>query len=190
MTTPEGVGNPTPLQKFYLTFGVDYAYSVHPYWAGADPRGWVLVLAPDEDAARRRVRMFVGLKWSHLTAEPFFGPDQRRHYPKGELAVIGTDLPADGLGFPTRQFGTSDPEYYGHDTDEVVAARIEGTLAKDSDRDAIEKLGYEAELVHRRCLTEGLTLFRKVTEVDSRVMAGELDWADPHNCPICDTSIT
>jgi hypothetical protein len=191
MSAAEGVGTPTPLQRFFVTFGVMYRHETHPYWAGAHPDGWLLVLAPDEEAARHRVRMFIGLKWAFLYDVQRFRDDDVRYYPKGELAVISTDGDDQpGVGAPTRRFGTSSPEYYGHDDTEIVACRIEGILKENSDRDCVEALGYEAELVHLHCFVEGVALFKSVSEVDRAVQAGELDWADPHECPICETSIT
>lgn len=191
MSAPaEGVGVPTPLPTFYLTFGMQYSHEVHPHWAGAHPSGWLEIQAPDEDAARQLVREYIGNRYAFIYDEARF---QRKWHPMGRLATITTTgevIPAEGVEPPTPLFGTSDCRYYGVDTNEVVAARIEGVLSEGSDKDAIEQLGYEVELVHKRCLTEGLALFKTVHEVDSKVMAGELDYADPHECPVCETSIT
>lgn len=185
VANPE-VGAPK-LRSFYVTFGVMYYHTPHPYWGGAHPGGYLEVLAPDEDAARFLVRSFIGTKWSHMY-------DRKPEWAeRGRLATITTNggvFTEEGVEPPTPRFGPSDCQYYGTDSNEVVAARIEGILANDSDTDCIEQLGYEAELVHKHCLTEGLGLFATVHEVDSRVMAGELDYNDPHNCPVCDTSIT
>lgn len=185
---PEGVGTPTPLLRtFYVTFGVQYFHEPHPHWKGAHPDGYLEVLAPDEEAARALVRSFIGTHWSMMYDRK---PEWAR---RGRLAAIctnGTIWQTEGVEPPTPLFGTSDCRYYGVDTNEVVAARIEGVLSEGSDKDAIDQLGYEVELVHKRCLTEGLALFKTVHEVDSKVMAGELDYADPHECPVCETSIT
>lgn len=187
MSGTEGVGAPTPLKNFYVTFGVMYSHTPHPYWKGAHPDGYLEVQAPDEDAARLLVRSFIGLKYAFMyDRKPGLAG-------RGRLALISTDggiITAEGVEAPTPRFGPSDCQYYGVGTNEVVAARIEGVLDEGSDYDAIEKLGYEVELVHKGCLTEGLALFATVYEVDTRVMAGELDYAEPHTCPICDTSIT
>jgi hypothetical protein len=185
---PARVAPPTPhLKSFFVTFGVGYGYAEHPYWMGAHSDGYFEVLAPDEEQARTLVRTYIGLKWSHMY-------DRRPEWTRrGVLAIVSTDgssWSASGVAHPTPRFTASDPEYYGHESTELVAARIEGVLANDSDKDAIEALGYEAELVHRGCLNEGLALFDTITEVDSRVQAGELDWADPQECPVCGRSIT
>lgn len=190
-----GVGEPTPLQHFYVTFGVQYSHEPHPAWAGAHPAGWLQVSAPDEEAARKLLMEYIGNHYAFIYPEDRFDPkgDALRWYPRGPLGFLSTEAePRAVAGLPplVSQYGPSDCRYYGVDTNEVVAARIEGELAKDSDADAIRELGYEAELVHKHCLTEGLALFKRVTEVDSRVMAGELDYADPHECPVCETSIT
>jgi hypothetical protein len=187
VANPE-VGAPK-LRKFYVTFGVQYAHEQHPYWQGADPDGWLLVLAPDEEAARNLVRTFIGLKWAFLyDASRFNESEDRRHFPKGELAQIDTNggiRTAKGGVPPTPRFGTSDPEYYGTEADEVVAARIEGHLKVDPDTEK-----YDVEYVHRGCLAEGLELFSGIMESDAAVLASELDWSVPYECPVCEVSIT
>lgn len=186
MSTPtEGVGVPAPLTKFFLTFGVQYRHEQHPFWAGAHPDGWLTVMAPDEDAARRLIRPYIGNRYAFIYEESRFKPE---YHPLGELAVI-TARGSDREDL-VAQFGESDPEYYGRDSNEVVAHRIEGILAVDSDTDAIANLGYEAETFHRGCADEGRAMFKSVSEEDDRVMAFELDWAVPHECPVCGVSIT
>lgn len=175
------------MATFYVSFGVGYAHSLHPYWMGAHPDGWLEVVAPDEEAARLVVRKYVGLKFGTMYDRT---PGWAR---RGRLATVtneGCIWAAEGVVPPTPRFTPSDPEYHGHDDTELVAARIEGELFNNSDQDALNNLGYEVELVHRGCLSEGLAMFKEVTDVDSRVLAGELDWADPHECPVCNTSIT
>lgn len=188
VANPE-VGAPK-LRTFYVSFGMMYAHEKHPHWPGAHPHGWLEVQAPDEEAARLLLRTFIGTRYAFMYDEERF---ERKWHPRGRLATITTNggiFPAEGVEPPTPLFGPSDCRYYGVDTNVVVAARIEGVLSEGSDADCIEKLGYEAELVHKECLTEGLALFKEVHEVDSRVMAGELDYADPHECPVCEVSIT
>lgn len=185
VANPE-VGAPK-LRSWYVTFGVMYSHTPHPYWKGADPEGYLEVQAPDEDAARLLIRSFIGTKYAFLYHRK---PEWAEH---GRLATVTTNggiFPEEGVEPPTPQFGPSNCQFYGVATNEVVGARIEGILSEGSDKDCVEALGYEVALVHKRCLTEGLGLFATVYEVDSKVMAGELDYAEPHNCPICDTSIT
>jgi hypothetical protein len=175
------------MKHFFFTFGVGYAHEPHPYWSGAHPDGYLEVIAETEDAARLMVRALIGLKWGAVY-------DQRPEWAKrGALALVTHDgriWQVEGVEPPTPRFTESDPEFYGVDRTDEVAARIEGELAEHSDRDAIENLGYEVELVHKGCLNEGLSLFKHVTEVDSRVQAGELDWNSPHHCEVCQESIT
>ena len=186
----EGVAPPNPLPTFYVTFGIKYRHEAHPYWAGAHPDGWLEIQARDEAEARIMVQRFVGNVYAFLYEEARF---ERKWHPRGRLALLlqdGGTITSEGVEPPTPRFTTSDPEWYGVASTDVVAARIEGELAEHSDRDAIENLGYEAELVHKGCLTQGLALFREVTDVDSRVQAFELDWSQPHHCTVCEESIT
>lgn len=178
------------MTSFYVTFGVQYRHEPHPHWPSAHPDGWLEVVAPDDDAARLLLREYIGNRYAFIYDEQRF---DRAWHPLGMLACITSDggiITAEGVEPPTRQFGPSDCRYYGVDTNEVVCVRIEGRLAECSDSDAIEQLGYEAEHVHLHCLTEGLALFAHVSEVDTKVMAGELDYANPFECPVCEVSIT
>jgi hypothetical protein len=177
-------------QSFYVTFGVQYRHEAHPFWPGAHPDGWLEVLAPNEEAARLTLRPLIGNRYAFMYEEARF---DRKWHPLGRLALVTSDgriFQSEGVEPPTPQFGPSDCRYYGVDTNEVVAARIEGILKEGGVSDAALELGYEVELVHKSCLTEGVTLFATVHEVDSKVLAGELDYNDPHNCPVCDISIT
>lgn len=195
MTGTEGVGTPTPpLHSFYITFGGRYRYERHPYWGGADPNGWLEVIAPDEDAAVELVWAHIGRAWAFIyPAERFDTTENRKYYKKGRLAIISVAegpvlYAASHEGPPLRsRFTPSDPQWHGRESSERVCARIEGKLAENSDTDAIENLGYEAEHVHRHCFVEGVALFREVTDVDFRVMASELDWSDrsQYQCAVC-----
>lgn len=173
-----------PLKDFYLTFGVKYpADEVHPHWPGANSKGYVRILATDEEQARHTARQHFGLLWSHLHEPIHFNPER---WPEGELAVIVQER-ADA---PVRWFNSSQPDYYGVKANDVVAVRVEGKLKADSDEDAIEELGYEVEYFHPHCATEGMGLFEHISEVDMHVLAFELDWNSPTHCPVCETSIT
>lgn len=191
----EGVEAPTPLQNFYLTFGVMYSHTTHPTWRWAHPDGHIKIIAPDMDAARELARRSIGLWYSFIYDEDSFA---RGKGMKRQLATIYEDGSAsvprwldDGNAEPpSARFGPSDPQYYGRAPYESVCIRVEGRLATGSDADAIEKLGYEVEYIHHHCTIEGVALFAEVTEIDGSVQAAELDWANPHECPVCERSIT
>jgi hypothetical protein len=100
------VGRPTPLQNFYLTFGVKYRREAHPHWEGADPDGWVLITAPDEPAARALAQEYLGMYWSMLYPGTHFTEElnKRMYYPKGTIATISADgatSTVEGVGAPT-----------------------------------------------------------------------------------------
>lgn len=175
------------LQKFYVTFGVQYSHEPHPYWDGADPDGWLTVLAPDEEAARLRVRSFIGLKWSMMyDSLNFDETEDRKYFPKGELARISTDGDDHArVGVPTRRFGTSDPEFYGHDGKELIGARIAGHLLVDPSPEM-----YDVEYTHLGCYAEGVQLFGAIRDTDRAVMAFEMDWSNPWRCAACHRSLT
>lgn len=188
-----GVGEPTPLNEYRFTFGVQYSHTPHPHWAGAHPDGWLSVLAPTEEAARRVVRRFIGNVYAFSYPKDRHDPS---YYPLGELAQISTNAAGEvitssaNLGEPT--FGPSDPEFYGRASTEVVAHRIEGKPVPGSEADwgGYKEIGYDAVTVHPECADEARGMFIEITEEDSRVLAFELDWADPHECSVCKRSIT
>lgn len=176
------------LRNFYVSFGIGYATTEHPYWPGAHPDGYLEVIAPDEDAARALVRSYIGLKWGHMY-------DRKPEWARaGRLATITEDgvlWPKEGVEPPTPKFTAQDPQYWGHEADEVICARIEGILAENSSDDALSALGYEAEFVHHGCFQEGVALFQDITDVDYRVLACELDWSeqDQYECAVCQEGI-
>lgn len=171
-----------PLKDFYLTFGIMYPSTTHPHWPGANSRGYVRILAEDEEQARHTARQHFGLKWSFLYEPIHFNPPS---WSEGELGVIVQER-ADA---PVRWFNSSMPDYYGVGANEVVAVRVEGRL-KESNIDPEDDLQYEIELFHKACATEGLALFERIDEVDMNVLAFELDWTSPAHCTVCETSIT
>lgn len=93
---PEPLEEPKPwrvggrLQKFYLTFGVQYAREEHPKWHGADPDGWVLIEAHSEPEARELAVAHFDHYWSMLYPGTHFPVEynKQRFYPVGELAVL------------------------------------------------------------------------------------------------------
>jgi hypothetical protein len=192
----EGVGTPTPqLQKFYLTFGVQYSHLPHPTWPGAHPDGWVLIEAVNEDRARGLAYLYFKQNWSMLTPENHFPAElnKRQYYPLGEIARIRvgeSTVPGNRCWFEAPAYaeqinGTSDPLYYGVMTNARVGCRIEGHLKEDPDTEM-----YDVEYVHTECFPAGLALFSGIMETDENVLAFELDWAQPYPCPVCGVSLT
>lgn len=74
------------LKDFYLTFGLKYPEEPHPYWSGADGKGWVRISANDEEEARDIAFQFFGPRWAFIYPEDKFDRrESRRFYPNGEL---------------------------------------------------------------------------------------------------------
>lgn len=67
------------MNKFYFTFGVQYAYNPHPVNKKANPNGWVEVVATDEFMARKKMCDHYGQYWAFVYEEK---PDVRM-YPLG-----------------------------------------------------------------------------------------------------------
>jgi len=199
--TTEGVGVPTPLAKFYLTFGVQYSHTEHPTWPGAHPNGWVLIEAVNEDRARGLAYLYFKEYWSMLYPENHFPVElnKQKYYPLGEIARIkvgSSSVVVDGRTtlankkvrppkYAVQINGTSDPLYYGVYPTRHMGARIEGHLAVDPDEDM-----YDVAYVHDECLTQGKALFSAFMAVDEDVLAGEMDWSLPYECPVCGVSLT
>jgi hypothetical protein len=175
----------TSLHPFYLTFGVQYEYQEHPYWKGADPAGWVRIMAKTHDAAIALARAYFGERYAFLYPADHFNADEdRKYYPHGELAVIEQgNLTVEGDG-PKPIVTTSEPELYGVAQDATVAVRIEGILKENPGVDP------DVELFHRTCVERGTELFARIDERDNNVQAFELDWSVPNECPVCGVSIT
>lgn len=179
----------TTLTDFYLTFGVQYGHEPHPYWAGADPDGWVQIHTKDEDTARRLAKRYFGIRWSMLYDNLNFNPaeNKARYYPRGVIALITDDGAISTNAAtppPSIHITESDPEYYGLDPQDVVGVRIEGHLKEDASE------FYDVELFHRDCADQGRDLFRQINEEDGWIRAFELDWNQPAHCPVCETSLT
>ena len=200
--TTEGVGVPTPqLAKFYLTFGVQYSHAEHPTWPGAHPNGWVLIEAVNEDRARGLAYLYFKEYWSMLYPENHFPVElnKRQYYPLGEIARIrvgSSSVVVEGRTtlankkvrppkYAVQINGTSDPLYYGVMPNTPVGCRIEGHLKVDPDPEM-----YDVEYTHVKCLAAGLALFGGIMETDDNVLAFELDWSQPYECPVCGVSLT
>lgn len=185
MTATTEAQAPALLHNFYLTFGVQYRHTPHPYWNGAHPDGWVLIQAPDEAAARKLAVRYFGYNWSTTYDALNFNEaeNQQLYYELGCIASLTTDGECrsfiDGVDAPVPHVTNSDPEYHGVDSRDVVGYRIEGHLKVNPDE------MYDVRLFHRNCAEEGREMFEKITEEDSAVRAFELDWASPAKCDQC-----
>lgn len=65
MTVEAGV-EPTRLQTFFITFGVQYPREPHPRAVWAHKDGWLEVLAPNENEARLMAYEVLGNAWSFI----------------------------------------------------------------------------------------------------------------------------
>jgi hypothetical protein len=70
---------------YFLTFGVKYNSEPHPYWPECNPKGWVRIMARDDEEARTIAVERFGLDWSQLTPAAYFRPT---YFPAGELMVL------------------------------------------------------------------------------------------------------
>lgn len=186
----EGVGTPTPLQNFYVTFGVKYRHTTHPVWPGAHPDGYLQVIAPDEEAARLLVRRSIGPFYAFMYTEDRFDASW---CPMGRLAVIYEDgssavernVNGGNANPPLTRLTESDPQWHGREGFHNVGVRVEGVLATDPSLEM-----YDVEYLHYPCIVEGVALFERVNQIDGSVHAGELDWAALPTCPVCDREIS
>lgn len=183
------------MRNFYLTFGVKYRHEPHPFWKGADPSGWVTIVAGSEPEARRTASLYFGEAWSMLYPDNHFNEalNKAQFYPRGEIARIEAGNVTEGVGLPTPRFEVSDPRFHGHEDTDIVACRIEGRAKarfRERTSDSFEELGYDAVVVHPQCFERAVLFFAEVTDVDRAVQAGELDWTDPQECDVCEVSIT
>jgi len=175
----------TSLLPFYVTFGVQYAHKEHPYWPGADPAGWVRVMAKTLNQAMTLAHAYFGEHYAFCyPADKFDTDEDRKYYPHGELAVIELgNLAVEGDG-PKPIVSISESTLHGVAPGTTICARIEGELIGRPNPEADD-----VELFHRTCVEQGKALFQQVFNVDTNVMAYELDWATTIECPVCHTSI-
>lgn len=168
------------MPNFYVTFGQKYRHEPHPMFKDAHPEGWVRVEAVDEYEARNLIASCIGPVWSFIYDERRFNPEaaKMRWYPKGELASI-TEAGASTEALVQR-YTPSAPEFYGVSNREPIGNRIIGKL-KESPSEF-----YDVEYFHDYCLAEGYGLFSHIEEVDTNVLAFEMDWANPWMCAGCD----
>lgn len=188
------------LHPFYITFGVQYSRTpsdlfgteYHPYWRGADGKGWVRIMAKTAQQAMNLAFAYFGERYAFLYTEDRFDTTaDRKYYPLGELAVISLGVrPASDSDGPQPILNDSESWVYGVSSDTTMGGRIQGILKDGAVSDSALKLGYEVELVHTACLTKALEAFAEVHEVDRNVTAGELDWSVPNECFVCEVSLT
>lgn len=174
------------MEKFYLTFGVQYPRVPHPYWPGADGKGWVLIEANNYEEARDLARQAFGLSWSHLSTAKHFDEAQmrRRYYPLGKIGYITTaENTVSDPWTVDLSLTPSDPRYYGQETEAHLGNRVEGRLKQDNQPNW--GAPYDVEYFHDKCLPDGYDMFATITEVDVHVLNGEMDWANPWVCPAC-----
>lgn len=80
------------MAEFFITFGVQYSRVPHPTFPLAHPDGWVVIEAPDEEAAREHAYARLGQRWAFIyTADTF---DTSWH-PLGELARFAAEAPSE-----------------------------------------------------------------------------------------------
>lgn len=76
------------MSLFAVTFPHWFLVTPHPTFPSADPAGFVLVDAPDWDAARALTIGELGHDWAQIIPVNEF---DAHHYPRGELARWTTD---------------------------------------------------------------------------------------------------
>lgn len=76
------------MAAFAVTFGQQYKREPHPYFGKAHPDGFVVIVAPDWDTARRMAFDNLGQAWSFMY--PYDTPEEQAtvdgYQPLGELA--------------------------------------------------------------------------------------------------------
>lgn len=81
------------MSLFAVTFHSWWAAQPHPTFPAADPAGYLIVAAPDWDAARTAVIAELGHDWAQIIPVTEF---DAQHYPRGELARWTTTPTGDG----------------------------------------------------------------------------------------------
>lgn len=78
--------------KFYVTFGVQYAYTDHPVIKDIHPDGVLLVEAPSSQDARRLTHALLGQSWSMIDSEQEM-EGSWHHFPRGVThQIIGLQI--------------------------------------------------------------------------------------------------
>lgn len=77
----------TSQQKpFSVTFGVQYSHTPHPKDPRIHPDGWLVVMAFNENAARRHLESILGDRWSFIYEG--VEPPGAGYYPRGQVAEL------------------------------------------------------------------------------------------------------
>jgi hypothetical protein len=79
------------MTEYRVTFGFRYAREPHPIFDKAHPDGWVTIIAPNEEKARKAAFNLLGNVWAFL-----YGPEELQDtasswaelFPLGELHRI------------------------------------------------------------------------------------------------------
>ena len=82
------------MREYRVTFGQQYRRDPHPHLRVAHPDGWLTILAPDEEAARRQAFALLDRAWSMMYDHTEWGTDWDELYPQGELLRVAA--PSDG----------------------------------------------------------------------------------------------
>ncbi len=73
------------MTEFRVTFGVKYRSAPHPAFGKAHPDGWVTIVAPDEDTARKAAVDLLGDHWAFIYDPSALDPAWDEWFPLGEL---------------------------------------------------------------------------------------------------------
>jgi hypothetical protein len=79
----------TSLAKYFITFGMQYSHEDHPIFERAHPDGYVVILAPDRETARRMAWGAFGDRWAFDYDENSFNASL---HPLGEIGRITCDM--------------------------------------------------------------------------------------------------
>ncbi len=83
--SPPHPNHPAGAAEFRLTFGVKYQHDPHPRGAWITAEGWITIVAPSYEEARRVAVDLFGRWWSDLYGPETFDPIW---FPAGELLRI------------------------------------------------------------------------------------------------------
>ena len=76
---------PLKLNKYYVTFGVQYHHETHPTDPSITPDGWAVIEAHSEESARQIANAVFDGEWSMIYTEENFAPE---YYPMGAIYKV------------------------------------------------------------------------------------------------------